>query len=258
MFAAGPRCSIWWGPEMVSDEQFFAWLDGELSPDEAKQVQAEVAADPKLTALAEQHRSMQVRLKGAFDTILEAPVPERVRPADNVVDFAAATTNKAKRSWSGLPQWAALAATLAIGIVVGTVIPQRSVAPVEVEGSKLYAASALDQSLDTQLASAPSNGAVKIGITYRDRVGSICRTFTETQSSGLACRNGGRWQVRGLFAAPEGQSAAYRMAAGMDPNLAALVDSTISGEAFDAAQEKAARDGGWKMVPRGGIEPPTP
>jgi hypothetical protein len=36
------------------------------------------------------------------------------------------------------------------------------------------------------------------------------------------------------------------MAAGMDPNLAALVDSSMAGEPFDAAQEKAARDKGWR------------
>jgi hypothetical protein len=36
------------------------------------------------------------------------------------------------------------------------------------------------------------------------------------------------------------------MADGMDPNLAALVDSTMSGEPFDAAQEKTARGKGWR------------
>jgi hypothetical protein len=36
------------------------------------------------------------------------------------------------------------------------------------------------------------------------------------------------------------------MAAGMDPNLASLVGSLRSGEAFDAAQEKAARQKGWR------------
>jgi len=53
-------------------------------------------------------------------------------------------------------------------------------------------------------------------------------------------------QHEGLFAEPEGQGGNYRMAAGMDPNLAALVDSTMAGEPFDAATEKAAKDKGWK------------
>ena len=33
---------------------------------------------------------------------------------------------------------------------------------------------------------------------------------------------------------------------GMDPNLAALVDATMAGEAFDAAKEKAAKENGWR------------
>jgi hypothetical protein len=49
-----------------------------------------------------------------------------------------------------------------------------------------------------------------------------------------------------MFAAPEGQAGDYLMAAGMDPNLAALVDSSMAGEAFDATGEKASRDKGWR------------
>jgi hypothetical protein len=124
-------------------------------------------------------------------------------------------------------------------------VPTSGGAPVAVDGSKLYAAASLDQALDTQLASAPT-GDVRIGLTFRDRSGAICRSFTDAAAAGLACRTGDRWQLRGLFAAPEGQSGDYRMAAGMDPNLAALVDSTIAGAAFDEAQEKAAKAKGWK------------
>jgi hypothetical protein len=114
-----------------------------------------------------------------------------------------------------------------------------------VQGGKLYAAAALNRALDTELASAPS-GAVRIGLTYRDHSGEICRSFTGAAGSGLACRNGDRWQLKGLFAAPEGQTSDYRMASGMNPNLAALVDSTMAGEPFDAAAEKAARDKRWR------------
>jgi hypothetical protein len=124
-------------------------------------------------------------------------------------------------------------------------VPQRGSAPVEVQGGKIYAAAALDRALDAQLASAPT-GDVRIAITFRDQAGAICRSFTQPAASGLACRQAGRWQLKGLFAAPEGQGSAYRMAAGMDPNLAALVDSTMAGEPFDAAQEKAAKEKGWK------------
>jgi hypothetical protein len=231
------------------DEKFFAWLDGELSGDEAAQVEARVAASPELSAMSEKHRAMQARLKAVFDPIAEAPVPERlraaVRPQAEIVDFGAAKHIRESRRWGPLPQWAAMAATLASGILVGTAIPPRSTAPVEVQGGKIYAAAALGKTLDTQLASAPT-GDTRIGLTFRDQAGSVCRTFTQPQASGLACRQDGRWRLRGLFAAPEGQGSTYRMAAGMDPNLAGLVDSTMTGEPFDTAAEKAARDKGWR------------
>jgi hypothetical protein len=139
-----------------------------------------------------------------------------------------------------------MAATLAVGVLIGTLTPQgRGTAPVEVQGGKLYAASALDTALNNQLASAPA-GEVRVALTFRDQAGAVCRSFTAPASSGLACRDARGWQVRGLFAAPEGQTSDYRMAAGMDQNLAALVDSTMAGEPFDAAQEKAARNRGWR------------
>jgi hypothetical protein len=143
-----------------------------------------------------------------------------------------------------LPQWTALAATLAVGIFVGTMVPQRGSGPVEVRGGRIYAAASLNQALDTQLASVPT-AEVRIGLTFRDRAGQICRSFTAQASSGLACRSGGRWQLKGMFAAPESEAGDYRMA-GMDPNLAALTEATMAGEPLDATAEKAARDRGWR------------
>jgi hypothetical protein len=234
---------------MTDDEKFFAWLDGELDPTEAAEVEAKVAADPELQRLADQHRALGTRLRRAFDPIAAEPVPERLRaalhPPAEVVDLAAAREKRAARNRRHVVQWGAMAATLAVGILVGTAIPRGSAAPVEVRGSKLYAAASLNHALDTQLASAPA-GEIRIGLTFRDQAGQVCRTFTQPAASGLACRDDGHWRLRGLFAAPEGQATTYRMASGMDPNLAALIDSTMAGEPFDAAQEKAAKTNGWK------------
>lgn len=235
---------------MISDDIFFAWLDGELEGEEAARAAAQVQSDPDLAARAEQHRAIHRRLKGAFDPVADAAIPDRLVAAfrqnePQVVDLGAVRRSREARTWTPLPQWAAIAATLAVGILVGTMVPQGSEAPVAVEGGKIYASAALDSALTAQLASAPA-GDVRIGMTFRDQSGAICRSFSEAATSGLACRSGSRWQVRGLFAAPEGQSGPYRMAAGMDPNLAALIDSTISGDPFDASAEKAAKAKGWR------------
>lgn len=230
----------------VPDEKFFAWLDGELPPEEAALVEAEVAKSPELERAAEQHRAMQARLKAAFDSVAEAPVPEQLRPNAKVIDLAVAKRARAGRRWTPAAQWAAMAATLAIGVFGGTMLTQRGSGPVEVQGGRIYAAAALGEALDTELASAPARGPVRIGLTFRERSGAMCRTFTDQHSSGLACRDGSRWQLRGLFAAPEGQAGSYRMATGMNPDLAALVDSTMAGDPLDAGQEEAARGRGWR------------
>src|SRR5437868_11768451 len=109
----------------MNDEKFFAWLDGELGPAEAAEMEARVAADPKLQRLAEQHRAFGAELKGAFDPVAEAPVPGRLqaalrRPSAQVIDFAAA---KQARSMPALAQLAAMAATLAIGIFLRIRVP---------------------------------------------------------------------------------------------------------------------------------------
>ncbi|HEX2803218.1 MAG TPA: anti-sigma factor [Sphingomicrobium sp.] len=232
---------------MSADEKFFAWLDGELAGAEAAEVEARVAADPELAALAEQHRALQARLAGAFDAVAAAPVPERLRAAalpskSNLVDLA----ERRSRRFPALPQWAAIAATLVLGIFVGTLMSGDSNAPVEVRKGTIYAGRNLDRALNTELASAPSDGPVRIGLTFRDQAGDICRSFTASAATGLACRHDGRWQVRGLFPVGEGQSGDYRMAAGMNPGLAALLDATMAGEPMDGAQEAEARKSGWR------------
>lgn len=233
---------------MTDDEKFFAWLDGELGPQEAADMDAKVADDPALAKLAEQHRSLRRDLGRAFNPVSEAPVPPALdallHRQSNIVDFAAV---KRQRVIPSFTQWGAIAASLAVGIYVGTMVPQQSQGPVEMNGGALYAAASLNRALDSKLASAPTND-IHIGITFRNQAGSICRSFTGSGSSGLACRSGGHWQIKGLFGEPEGQSSDYRMAGGMDPNLAALVNSTMAGEPLDSAQERAAQKSGWKSL----------
>ena len=233
---------------MIDDEQFYAWLDGELAGEEEARVAGAVAASPELTARAEQHRRLTAGLRRAFDPVLQsAAEPPRFGAAE-VIDFGArATERERRRNWFATPQWAAMAASLALGLILGAQLTSGGPeGPVAVDGGRLVAASALDEALDSRLASAAATGGPRIGLTFRDAAGRICRSFIGAEASGLACRDGETWQVQGLFPAPEGQASEYRMAAGEDPRLAALIDQTIDGEPFDAAQEQAALERGWR------------
>jgi hypothetical protein len=228
----------------VTDEKFFAWLDGELPADEAAEVAAAVAADPPLAAKAKQHRAFAARLKGAFDPVMAAPAT--ALPSAQVIDFTAARSRR--RGW--LParaQWGALAATLAVGLLTTSLFFERGVTT---HGDRpAIASSALGAALDTQLASASVAGSpIRIGLTFRDKRGTMCRSFTQPSTSGLACHEQGGWHLRGVFAsggAPDGGSD-YHMAAGPDPRLAALIDESIAGDPLDAAAEAQARVAGWR------------
>ena len=230
----------------MTDEKFFAWLDGELSAAESAEVAAEVAADSELAAKAEHHRAFAARLKEAFDPVMAAPA--LAIPSAQVIDLAAA--RQRRRGW--LParaQWAALAATLVLGLLTTSLFFERGTLTTPHGDQPVMAGGALGAALDTQLASTPAAGsAIRIGLTFRAKQGAMCRSFTQPGSSGLACHEQGGWRVRGLFAtdgAPDGSSD-YRMAAGPDPRLATLIDETIAGDPVDARAEVEARTRRWR------------
>lgn len=227
---------------MTDDDEFYAWLDGELDGEAAALVAARVAADPALGALAAQHRALGANLRGAFAPVMTDDVAPRV--SAEVVDFGG--RRDARRPAFGLPQWAAMAATLVVGVIAGQFVTQGAGASIERRDGAMVAAASLDQALGTQLASAGNEGPVRVGLTFRSRDGAICRSFTDSGASGLACRAGEAWRIEGLLAAPQNPAGDYRMAAGEDPRLAALIDERIAGEPYDAAAEKAARESGWR------------
>lgn len=231
---------------MNEDKEFFAWVDGELAAEDAARVEARVAASPELAARANEHRRLTGALRGAFAPVMDDPVaPPRFGSAE-VVDFGARQSEReARRSWFEWPQLGAMAATLVLGLVVGQLVGGRSGAPIEARGGVLVAAASLDQALDKELASAGTDGPVRVGLTFRDRQGAICRSFTGEAGQGLACRADGDWRIEGLFASPV-QGGDYRMAAGEDPRLAALIDERIAGEPFDASTEQAAAEKSWR------------
>lgn len=227
---------------MMDDEQFFAWLDGELDPQAAGEVAARVAADPELQRMAEAHRSMQTRLRDAFEPVLTA-----APPAANVVDLTAARERRAaRRAWPAAAQWAAIAATLVVGIVTGTMIAGGADSPGRDGSGQMLASGSLDRALDTQLASAPAADGPRIGLTFRDQAGSICRSFTDGSAQGLACRDGDDWALRAFVQGENSGSGEFRMAAGVDPAVAATIDRRMAGEPLDAAAELKARDRGWR------------
>jgi hypothetical protein len=222
------------------DGRIAAFVDGELSPEEARAFEAELARDPKLAAEAARQAGLRERIAAAYAPVLEEPVPPQLMAA------ALAANDRGQDRTSGRwVAWAATAASLAVGLMIGrTVLPPSG--PLAAADGRLVARGALARSLETALAS--DTGNVRIGLTVRADNGRWCRTFQSSADrlSGLACRDGeGSWLVHTVAAwAPPG--GAYRTAgAETPPQILAALETISPGEAADAVAERAARDSRW-------------
>ena len=230
---------------MISDERLFAWLDGELDAADAAQVEALVALDPDLLRRANAHRALGRRLRASFDPVAAAPVPRRLTEAarPREADVITLGNRRAAAPPTSRPmQWMAMAATLAIGMVAGTMIGTGDTGPVARENGQLVASGELEQALYARLASTPVDDGARIGMTFRDAAGDLCRSFTDEGEAGFACHRNGDWRIRALFQGGEGQASQFRMAAGQDPRLAELIESAMAGEPLDADAERKALD----------------
>ncbi len=240
-----------------SDEMLMAYADGELDLVARAEIEAAMSRDPKIAEAVERHRRMSALVRSAYDAVLAEPVPDRLANlvtrsrAGPVADLAAARTARkarAKLRDVRLPQWGALAATLAIGLFVGVLLMRGAAAPYEETSTGLVARGVLEDALTTQLASATGNSDVRVGITFVDRNRNYCRTFhmhRDAPIAGLACRSGDDWKLEVLATAPvhEGE---LRPAAAMPMAVLHAVDAAIDGEPLNAAAEEAARNAGWR------------
>lgn len=224
----------------ITDDMLVAYVDGELPEPQRAVVESAVAADPVLFEKLEQHRRLRARVFGAFAGVLDEPVPERLVEAakpSNVVNLT---------EWrrSPVPMWAAMAASLVVGVVAGGVaLPRFGEQPMI--GSDLTAHGELAGALEKQLASAPDDSAVRVGLTFRSADG-YCRTFSEASVAGLACREGDGWKVRMAVAHDGGPAGDYRMAASdVPPEVIEAAQALMVGEPLDAEAEAAAAAKGW-------------
>jgi hypothetical protein len=244
----------------IDDEKLMAFVDGELSASETAEIQSAIVRDPALAQRVERIRSVRSALRAAYDPVAEEPVPQRLlallgERADEeaeptpVASIAEARERRA-RSRFGPPAWAAMAASLVVGLLAGRMIAPGG-ALIEGDDSRIYAGAALARVLDTGLASDAENAtrATRVGLSFRTRDARLCRTFVSADDdsavSGLACRDSGRWAVQ-VAVQERGEAGAYRQAASVSPAVLEMVDALIEGEPLDADEERSARDSGWR------------
>src|SRR3546814_10069946 len=91
-----------------------------------------------------------------------------------------------------------MAASLVLGLAVGQNMGGSG--PVAISGGTIVAQGELAKALDRQLASAQAMGLpTRIGLSFRSKEGSICRTFAGQAMSGIACEEDGRWRLEQIL-----------------------------------------------------------
>ena len=221
------------------DSVLMAYVDGELGPIERARIERSMIADPALADRVVAITAFGDRMRAAFVPIVQAPVPGRLAAmlADNVVPIAPARTR---------PQWQAglaLAASLVLGVVLGTQLAGTAQQPIVVRNGTLVAAGPIAHALDTQLAAA--QGDVGIVVSFRSAAG-YCRLFASAAVDGLACRDGDDWRIRQTLPGRGRAGADYRTAGSADGALMATAQNMMEGAPLDAAGERRARATGWR------------
>jgi hypothetical protein len=231
----------------ISSEKIIAYVDGELSEAERKELEAQLSANDELRARVERERALRKRLSAAFDGVLSESMPARLTAAVNAPAVGNVVTLQPKRSAWSYREWGAMAASLAAGLLLGLGVIGSQATPLAQSADGLVARGPLAQALETQTA-ANTSSAVRIGISFQAQAGGYCRTFAMAGAhlAGLACKQGDAWRVPMTvqFTAPTGEL----RTAGADTPLPILqaVDRMISGDPLDARAESAARARHWR------------
>jgi hypothetical protein len=248
---------------LIDNDTLQAYVDGELDATKAARIDAALEHDDLLRRRVQQARAVRAQLKAAFDPVLDEPVPARLsallQPAPPQPSTVTPWARSAGRRGFGagrrrsLRRWLmpTAAATASLAVLAVTLWWHAGGGGGRLHGDRQYAAAPLSDALDQALASEPDpRASISIGLSFRSTDGRICRTFidrAEPAIAGLACHDDAGWWLPVLSADRKPGAGELRQAASaMPPAVQAVVDARIRGEAFDAQQERAARDAGWR------------
>lgn len=243
-----------------SDEMVMSYVDGELDEPARAAFERALAGDPELARRVARQQAVRAKLRAAFETTLEEPVPTRLLEAARATPVADLATARARRKRLPAVSWLAMAASLVAGVLIGYrmtswIGTQPNIAA---DDGGPTARGDLARALAERLASEQSSAdPVRVGLSFLAESGEYCRTFsvrTDTSVAGLACfAADGDWRIRLLEAdtAVAEDPGALRQAGSALPDLLReAVEARIAGEPLDADGEALAREQGWRAEHR--------
>jgi hypothetical protein len=250
----------------VPRERLMAFVDGELSEDEARGVAIEVARDPELLRYVEEQKALRSALSSAFAPILAEPVPLAIERAVRETPvpvrksfFESTILDRVRRAWEAQSpamrlSWAP-AGAMAAGIVLGILLASSfGSTTMRDRNGALFAEGDLARTLTERLAADNTGADVeRVGISFFSKDGLFCRSFTtgaaSNRLSGIACREGNDWRIATVAVAPAPVQASGTFStagADMPASVRSALNEMIAGEPLDAAAERAAKNQGWR------------
>jgi len=239
-----------------------AYVDGALDSETAARLEADSRNDAALAARIARQRELSARLRAEYDPVLDEPIPQRVsdalvgpKPSAAVTPIGAARKAAPRASWS-LREWAALAAAVVLGAVLGPFVFRASSGlPIANDGGRLVAAEYLDAALSTQIAGTTTEGTLaRIDLSFRATNGEYCRVFElRTGRGGVACRRDSRWSVEVLDAgaSPTSEAGGFRQASSaLSPAILSAMTTLGASEAMTPDEERQRLGSGWDTAPR--------
>lgn len=218
------------------------YLDGELNPFAARQLEQRLQSEPDLQATLNDMGELDSRVKQAFTGTDEVPqhVAAMVRPAANVVAFP---QRRQRSAW----QYAVAASLVAAaGVLLAPQWQQGSPA-----GPTLADVLETTPSMADGWKTLDDGTEVRPVLSFSSVDGNWCREYLLNLSGegqrGVACRETGDWNTRVITAAElPGSASEFRPAGAGDADAVAdFLATHAKGIALSAADEQALIESSW-------------
>jgi hypothetical protein len=106
---------------------------------------------------------------------------------------------------------------------------------------RAVAAGLIATALDRQLSGEP--GGIRVALSFQDRRGDSCRSFSGRHVAGMTCRDNDGWQLR--YGAPGTARHSDQRSAGGNAEAMRFVRTIIAGEVLGRAGEEVAQAKHW-------------
>jgi len=230
------------------DERIGAFVDDEMTPEEADAFARALGEDPALAREVDIQDRLRSKLRASH--VIATPAPDAImrllqEPRPVVVPL---------RPWvrtaipAGLGFALAASIALAVGLSQGLFHGGSAGDVVISKSGTLVAQGGLGRALDQGLGT-DAPGRFRLVESFKTADGRYCRIFraqNPAESAGLACKAAGTWTIASLASPAKREASDYRQAGSSLPRavVAAMADLNLS-EPLSADQEKTARAAGW-------------